>query len=52
VIDGEDAPPAHDAQDMPAWGAVFAAEGLSERAIDQRITALIRYIEARQRQTP
>jgi mono/diheme cytochrome c family protein len=47
IIDGRDVP-AHGDRDMPVWGDAFRASrgGMSDRAADARIQAIVRFLEA------
>ena len=47
IIDGRDPVKGHGGPDMPVWGDAFkgASEGYSEKAVKERIKALVDYLE-------
>jgi len=48
IIDGRRIVRSHGTPEMPIWGRSFARDGASETVIEQRLTALIAYIESLQ----
>lgn len=48
IIDGRRIVRSHGTPAMPVWGRSFARDGASETDIEQRLTALIAYIESLQ----
>ena len=47
IIDGRDQVKGHGGPDMPVWGDAFkgASEGYSEKAVKERIKAIVDYLE-------
>jgi cytochrome c1 len=54
TIDGRDPLKGHGGTDMPVWGDAFKSsqEGYSEDAVEQKIRALVEYLESVQVATP
>jgi mono/diheme cytochrome c family protein len=48
IIDGRRIVRSHGTPEMPVWGRSFARSGASEAVIEQRLTALVAYIESLQ----
>jgi mono/diheme cytochrome c family protein len=51
MIDGRDPIKGHGGPDMPVWGDAFkrSTEGFSEKAVNERIDALVDYVKSVQR---
>lgn len=51
VIDGRDPVKGHGGPDMPVWGDAFkrSTEGYSEKAVKERITAIVDHLKSLQR---
>jgi mono/diheme cytochrome c family protein len=51
IVDGRDPVKGHGGPDMPVWGDAFkrSTEGYSEKAVKERITALVDHLKSLQR---
>jgi mono/diheme cytochrome c family protein len=46
IVDGRQAVRGHGSIEMPVWGDTFRSGNVSDEAVDQKILALVQYLEA------